>query len=156
MDALVPDVTVEKLPDGTTAIRGPRGAGIVVNARIRDVVRMQFTGHLMGEMMFKALGLMDEAIGAESEFTIAIDAEHQSGYDPEVRTLATNWLLRRRDRLRPAHLFSNAPMVKMWLQMVNLSLGSKIFVLHEDRGEFESVIGKVVRDSEKMRAAKRR
>src|ERR1700733_3570673 len=115
MDALVPDVTVEKLPDGTTAIRGPRGAGIVVNARIRDVVRMQFMGHLMGEMMFKALGVVDEAISAGSEFTIAIDAEHQSGYDPEVRTLATNWLQRRRDRLRPAHLFSSAPMVKMWL-----------------------------------------
>ena len=48
-----------------------------------------------------------------------------------------------------------APMVKMWMQMLNLSLGSKVFQLYEDRAEFERNVGKVVRESERMRAARR-
>ena len=46
-------------------------------------------------------------------------------------------------------------MVKMWAQMLNLSLGSEVFKLYDDRREFDRSVGKVVRDSERMRAARR-
>lgn len=149
------EVTSEKLPDGSLSIRGPRGAAIVVNGRMNDVFRLQFGGHLVGRMMALMLEALDDAATREAGFAIIIDAESQSGYEPEVRALTTAWLLRHRKKLRPAHLLGRAPMVKMWAQMLNLSLGSEVFKLYEDRGEFDRTVGKVVRDSERMRAARR-
>jgi hypothetical protein len=149
------EVTAEKLPDGSLSIRGPRGAAIVVNGRMNDVFRLQFGGHLVGKMMALTLEALDEAATREAQFAIIIDAESQSGYEPEVRALTTAWLLRHRDKLRPAHLLGRAPMVKMWAQMLNLSLGSEVFKLYDDRREFDRSVGKVVRDSERMRAARR-
>ncbi len=154
-DGIQPEVTVEKLGDGSTWIRGPREARIVVNCRTADVMRMQFGGYLLGEMMVRTLTALDEAVDKDRPFVIAIDADAQSGYEPQVRTLVTNWLLKRRDRLQPGHVLGMAPMVKMWMQMLNLSLGSKVFQLYEDRAEFERNVGKVVRESERMRAARR-
>jgi hypothetical protein len=149
------EVTSEKLPDGSLSIRGPRGAAIVVNGRMSDVFRLQFAGHLVGKMMALTLAALDEAASREAEFAIIIDAESQSGYEPEVRALTTAWLLRHRSKLRPVHLLARAPMVKMWAQMLNLSLGSEVFKLYDDRREFERNVGKVVRDSERMRGARR-
>jgi hypothetical protein len=148
-------VTLETSADGAVAVRGPRGAGIVVDARTRHVVRMQFVGHLMGEMMQRALGAVDGAVQPHAGISLLVDAEGQSGYDPEVRSLVTSWLLKRRSHLLASHVFSRAPMVKMWTQMLNLSLESKVFLLHEDRAEFERSAGQVVRESERMRAASR-
>ncbi|HEX3770153.1 MAG TPA: hypothetical protein VHV30_04780 [Polyangiaceae bacterium] len=120
-----------------------------------DVIRLQFGGHLVGRMMALALDALDGTAAKEREFALIIDAETQSGYEPEVRALATAWLLRYRDKLRPAHLLSRAPMVKMWAQMLNLSLGSEVFKVYDDRREFDRTVGKVVRDSERMRAVRK-
>jgi hypothetical protein len=155
-DVDVPEVTTEKLADGSLWIRGPRGAAILVNARTSNVVRLQFGGHLLGKMMALALAALDEgAAWRGEEFAIVIDAESQSGYEPEVRALATAWLLKHKGKLRPAHLLGRAPMVKMGAQMFNLALGSEVFKIHEDRREFDLTVGKVIRDSERMRAASR-
>jgi hypothetical protein len=151
----VRDVVAEKLADGSVSISGPRGAKIVINGKMNDVVRLQFGGHLLGKMMAVALDTLEDVASREPGLALLIDAELQSGYEPEVRSLTTAWLLRHREKLRPAHLFSRAPMVKMWTQMINLALGVEIFKLHDDRGEFERTVGKVVRDSERMRAARR-
>lgn len=150
-----PEVTSEKLADGSLSIHGPRGAAIVVNGRITDVFRLQFGGHLVGKMMSLMLEALEDAASKEPQFAIVIDAESQSGYEPEVRALTTAWLLRHRDKLRPAHLLGRAPMVKMWAQMLNLSLGTEVFKVYDDRREFDRNVGKVVRDSERMRAARR-
>jgi hypothetical protein len=147
-------VREEFLPDGTCAIRGPRGASIVVNGKLHDVIRMQFVGHLVGEMMARGLQLMDGALAPDVPFSIVVDAEAQSGYEPDVRSMATAWLLRRRERLLPAHLLGRAPMVKMGVQMINNSLGSRVFALYDDRREFERSVGKLLRDSERLRAAR--
>jgi hypothetical protein len=149
------EVTAEKLPDGSLSIRGPRGAAIVVNGRMNDIFRLQFGGHLVGRMIALMLEALDDAATREPQFAIIIDAESQSGYEPEVRALTTAWLLRHREKLRPAHLLGRAPMVKMWAQMLNLSLGTEVFKLYDDRREFDRTVGKVVRDSERMRAARR-
>lgn len=154
-DGTHPEITVEKLSDGSTWIRGPREARIVLNRRTADVMRMQFGGYLLGEMMVQTLAALDEALDRERPFAIAIDADAQSGYEPQVRTLVTQWLLKRREQLQPGHVLGAAPMVKMWMQMLNLSLGSKVFHVYEDRAEFDRNVGKVVRESERMRAARR-
>ncbi len=155
-DAEAPEVTTERLPDGSLWIRGPRGAAILVNARTSSVVRLQFGGHLVGKMMALALAALDEgAAWRGEEFAIVIDAESQSGYEPEVRALATAWLLKHKGKLHPAHLLGRAPMVKMGAQMFNLALGSEVFKIHEDRREFDRTVGKIIRDSERMRAASR-
>ena len=155
VDGAQSEITVEKLGDGSTWIRGPREARIVLNRRIADVMRMQFGGYLLGEMMALTLTALDEAVEKEKTFAIAIDAEAQSGYEPQVRTLVTNWLLKHKNQLQPGHVLGSAPLVKMWMQMLNLSLGSKVFQIHEDRAEFDRNVGKVVRESERMRAARR-
>jgi hypothetical protein len=149
------EVIAEKLADGSLSIRGPRGAAILVNGRMTDVFRLQFGGHLVGKMMALTLEALDGAAAKEREFAIIIDAESQSGYEPEVRALTTAWLLRYREKLRPAHLLGRAPMVKMWAQMLNLSLGSEVFKVYDDRREFDRTVGKVIRDSERMRAVRK-
>jgi hypothetical protein len=154
-DGAQSEITVEKLTDGSTWIRGPRDARIVLNRRTADVMRMQFGGYLLGEMMARTIVALDEAVDKARPFAIAIDADAQSGYEPQVRTLVTNWLLKRRDQLQPGHVLGAAPFVKMWMQMLNLSLGSKVFQLYEDRAEFDRNVGKVIRESERMRAARR-
>jgi hypothetical protein len=98
---------------------------------------------------------MDQHIATEGQFAIVVDAESQSGYEPDVRSLAQAWLVKHRDRLKPAHLLTRAPMVKMGTQMINNALGGNIFKLYEDRAEFERGVAKVVRDSERMRAARK-
>lgn len=148
-------ITAVRLPDGSLSIHGPRGAVIVVNGRMTDVMRLQFGGHLIGKMMALALTTIDETAAREAEFALVIDAESQSGYEPEVRALVTAWLVRHREKLRPAHLLGRAPMVKMWARMVNRSLGSEVFKIYDDRSEFDRNVGEVVRDSERMRAARR-
>jgi hypothetical protein len=150
-----PEVREEHLPDGSRAIRGPRGAVIVINHRVEDVMRMQFGGHIVPEMMARTLAGLDQVLPAGEPFAIAVDADAQSGYEPEVRALATAWLLKHRDRLRASYFLGKAPMVKLGIQMINNSLGAKVFSVFEDRREFERGVGKVLRESEKMRVANR-
>ena len=154
-DLSAPEIIVEKTTDGAVSIKGPRGAWILLNGRVDDVMRMQLGGHLVGEMMARMLAAMEQHIAPEGQFAIVVDAESQSGYEPDVRSLATSWLLKHRERLKPGHLLTRAPMIKMGTQMINNALGANIFRLYEERAEFERGVAKVVRDSERMRAARK-
>jgi hypothetical protein len=154
-DVNLPEITIVDLTDGSTSIRGPRGAAIILGVRRGEVIRVQFIGHLVGAMMAKMLSAVELAFAPDAAFSLAIDAEAQSGYEPEVRSLATAWLLRNRNRLRTMHLLSRTPMVKMGTQMLNLSLGNNVFKLYHDRGEFERGVAKVGDESEGQRPSRR-
>jgi hypothetical protein len=145
---------VEKLADGSTSIRGPGGAWITVNPRTHDVMYMRAGGFLVGEMMARALATLDEVAPAQGDFTLVVDAEAQSGYEPAVRAFVTAWLARRRDQLRPCHMLARAPLVRMGAQMINAALNAKVIQVHQDRIEFEQSVGAVIRDSQRMRAAR--
>ena len=154
-DGNTSEITMARTPDGSTAIKGPRGAWIHLNGRAEDVMRLQLGGHLVGEMMARALAAMDQILVPDANFSVVVDAESQSGYEPDVRALATAWLLKHNKRLNPAHLLTRTPMIKMGAQMINNALGWSVFKIYEDRGEFERGVAKIVRDSERMRAGRR-
>jgi hypothetical protein len=144
---------IEKLPDGSTSIQGPGGAWIQVGSRTPDVMYMRMGGFLVATMMARALAILDEAV-KDAAFTLVIDAESQSGYEPEVRTSVTKWLVARGDRIRPCHVLARSPLVRMGAEMVNVAMRRKVFQMYRERGEFERNVNQVVRDSERMRAAK--
>jgi hypothetical protein len=148
------DTKVEKLADGSTSIHGPGGAWILVNARTQDVMFMRVGGFLVGEMMVRALAALDEAV-KDAPFTLIIDAESWSGYEPIVRSAVTQWVAKHGDRIRPCHLLARAPLVRMGTEMINVALKRKVFRMYQERSEFERNVGEVVRDSERMRAAGR-
>jgi hypothetical protein len=149
------DTKVEKLSDGSTSIQGPGGAWIVVNARTPDVMFMRAGGFLMTEMMGRALAALDEAVGKDLPFTLIIDAESQSGYEPAVRTAVTLWIAQHGERIRPCHVLARAPLVRMGTEMINVALKRKVCQIYQERADFERNVGKVVRDSERMRAAQK-
>jgi hypothetical protein len=150
------DTKVEKLQDGSTSIQGPGGAWIVVNARTPDVMFMRVGGFLVDEMMSRALAALDDALDKEDPFTLIIDAESQSGYEPGVRTAITRWFTKNLERIRPCHVLARAPLVRMGTEMINVALKRKLCHIYQERGDFERTVGKVVRDSERMRAAQKR
>jgi hypothetical protein len=150
-----PESKVEKLPDGSTSIQGPGGAWIIVAARTPDVMYMRMGGFLVGGMMARALAALDDVVKDSAPFTLVIDAEAQSGYEPEVRTSVTKWLAAHGDRIRPCHVLARAPLVRMGAEMINVALRRKVFQMYKERSEFERTVSQVVRDSERLRAARR-
>jgi hypothetical protein len=149
-----PEVVVQKLPDGSTSVRGPGESWIVVSARSHDVMYMRAGGFLMGEMMTRALAALDKVVGKDGQFTLVVDAEAQTGYEPAVRAAITEWLDNHASQVRPCHLLAPAPLVRMGAEMINMALNRKLLHMYRERGEFERSVARVVRDSERMRAAR--
>lgn len=72
-----------------------------------------------------------------------VDCEFMEGYEPEIRTSATNFIAEHRSRVSRQHMLVKSRLVKMGLAVTSMMLGGLI-VGHYERPPFEAALADAI------------
>jgi hypothetical protein len=80
------------------------------------------------ERLFTALEIVADKAG---ELTLFLDASRLRSYETEFRRLWTEWLQVHRDSLRACVALACSPMIRMWIDVVNVVTGGLLYSVDE-------------------------
>jgi hypothetical protein len=109
---------------------GPHGA-ITLSELGEGVVFLELEGIAYAaycERLFEAIEIAAEKAG---ELTLFLDASQLRSYETEFRRRWTEWLQVHRDSLRACVVLARSPMVRMWIDVVNVVTGGLLYAVDE-------------------------
>ena len=80
---------------------------------------------------------------APGQPTFFVDGEHLDGYEPAVRTGASQWIKKNSHRITCQHMLVKSRLAKMGLAVASLLLGA-VIIGHERRSTFDRALKEAV------------
>lgn len=108
-------------------------------------------GFLDADFANHIVAAMEASLRAPSRPTFFVDCESMDGYDPVVRSKATQWISRNRERIVAQHMLVKSRFAKMGLSVASLMLGG-VIVGHYERDTFERALRAAIRETSSPRS----
>jgi hypothetical protein len=142
---------VEGTQPGASAWRSERGF-LEVRRPSSTVVLFIEEGYLESDFADPIAGALDAALAERGKLHIFVDAYNLDGYEPRVRTSATEWLKAHRARVEVQHMLVRSKITRMGLSVASLALGG-VLQGHSARATFDAELARVVRETLRPEAA---
>lgn len=105
------------------------------------VVAATVIGHGHAEYGAHITRRWDTAIRGGARITMLVDFSEMPTYESGLRTAMTNWALKNRASLEPAHILTRSKLVAMGVAVGNLALGG-LLTPHATRASFDLIVKK--------------
>lgn len=96
-------------------------------------------GFLTADFAPHITAVMDEAVASGIKPHLFVDCEQLDGYEPAVRTDATNWLSRNKHLVTAQHMLVRSRLTQMGVTVAGMVLGG-LLVGHRSRATFEAAL----------------
>jgi hypothetical protein len=125
--------------DSSQQWRSSRGELVIERPTPRVVLFIE-RGFLDAEFADKITEAMDASLSAPGKPYFFVDCEFMDGYDPVVRSKATQWISRHRDRIVVQHMLVKS--------VASLMLGG-VIAGHFERKTFEQELQRCIADTKR-------
>lgn len=142
---------VEGTRAAVSAWRSERGF-LEVRRPSATVVVLIEEGYLESDFADPIANALDAALEQRGKLHIFVDAYDLDGYEPRVRTAATEWLKAHRARVEMQHMLVRSTIARMGLSVASLELGG-VLQGHSTRATFDAELARVVRETLRPEAA---